>query len=65
VAHWIHEKKWREMEILWGKLWRPIPSELIESELLDMSRGFLHRQDRAGKFEAANSGTIFLDEMER
>jgi transcriptional regulator with GAF, ATPase, and Fis domain len=38
---------------------------LIESELFGHVKEHLRqRKDRAGKFEAADKGTIFLDEME-
>jgi transcriptional regulator of aromatic amino acid metabolism len=33
------------------------------NELLDMLKVLLRAQIRAGKFEAANTGTIFLDEI--
>jgi two-component system nitrogen regulation response regulator NtrX len=42
-----------------------IPSELIESEMFGHVRGSFTGAvgDRKGKFEAANAGTLFLDEL--
>ncbi|MFC5447711.1 sigma-54-dependent Fis family transcriptional regulator [Paenibacillus aestuarii] len=43
-----------------------IPDSLVESELFGYERGAFtgaNREGNAGKFEAANKGTIFLDEI--
>ena len=42
-----------------------IPSELIESELFGHLKGSFTsaHKDRTGKFEAANNGTLFVDEI--
>lgn len=65
VAHWIHEKSDRNANPLIEVNCAAIPSELIESELFGHVKGAFTSavKDRAGKFEAANSGTIFLDEI--
>jgi|TARA_R110000744_G_scaffold100074_2_gene192975 DNA-binding NtrC family response regulator len=65
VAHWIHEKSERNANPLIEVNCAAIPSELIESELFGHVKGAFTSavKDRAGKFEAANSGTIFLDEI--
>ena len=36
---------------------------LIESELFGHEKGLLEQQQRKGRFELANGGTIFLDEI--
>ncbi len=65
VAHWIHEKSPRSASPFIEVNCAAIPSELIESELFGHVKGAFTSavKDRAGKFEAANKGTIFLDEI--
>jgi two-component system nitrogen regulation response regulator NtrX len=65
VAHWLHEKSDRAKGPLIEVNCAAIPSELIESELFGHVKGAFTSavKDRAGKFEAANGGTIFLDEI--
>jgi len=65
VAHWIHQKSNRSNESMVEVNCAAIPSELIESELFGHQKGAFTgaNKDRAGKFEAANGGTIFLDEI--
>ncbi len=65
VAHWLHEKSDRSKGNLIEVNCAAIPSELIESELFGHVKGAFTsaNKDRAGKFEAANGGTIFLDEI--
>ena len=65
VAHWIHQKSNRVKGPMIEVNCAAIPSELIESELFGHVKGAFTsaNKDRAGKFEAANGGTIFLDEI--
>lgn len=65
VAHWIHQKSQRSGGPMIEVNCAAIPSELIESELFGHVKGAFTSavKDRAGKFEAANGGTIFLDEI--
>jgi DNA-binding NtrC family response regulator len=65
VAHWLHQKSERCNGPLIEVNCAAIPSELIESELFGHVKGAFTSavKDRAGKFEAANGGTIFLDEI--
>ena len=65
VAHWLHEKSPRFKMPMIEVNCAAIPSELIESELFGHVKGSFTgaNKDRAGKFEAANGGTIFLDEI--
>ena len=65
VAHQLHEKSVRSNFPLIEVNCAAIPSELIESELFGHVKGAFTSavRDRAGKFEAADGGTIFLDEI--
>ncbi|WP_340063760.1 sigma-54 dependent transcriptional regulator [Ascidiimonas aurantiaca] len=65
VAHWLHQKSDRSTGPMVEVNCAAIPSELIESELFGHVKGAFTSaaKDRAGKFEAANGGTIFLDEV--
>ncbi len=65
VAHQLHEKSERCNAPLIEVNCAAIPSELIESELFGHVKGAFTSavKDRAGKFEAADGGTIFLDEI--
>ncbi|MEP5255285.1 sigma-54-dependent transcriptional regulator [Winogradskyella rapida] len=65
VAHWLHQKSERSKGAMIEVNCAAIPSELIESELFGHVKGAFTSaaKDRAGKFEAANGGTIFLDEI--
>ena len=65
VAHWLHEKSNRTKGPMIEVNCAAIPSELIESELFGHVKGSFTgaNKDRAGKFEVASGGTIFLDEI--
>ena len=65
VARSIHSSSNRAHNPLIEVNCAAIPSELIESELLGHVKGSFTGavKDKTGKFEAANSGTIFLDEV--
>ncbi len=65
VAHWLHQQSERSAGPMIEVNCAAIPSELIESELFGHVKGAFTNanKDRAGKFEAANGGTIFLDEV--
>ncbi|NHM06305.1 sigma-54-dependent Fis family transcriptional regulator [Flavobacterium sp. CYK-4] len=65
VAHQLHQKSDRADFPLIEVNCAAIPSELIESELFGHVKGAFTSavKDRAGKFEAADGGTIFLDEI--
>jgi DNA-binding NtrC family response regulator len=65
VAHQLHEKSERADAPMIEVNCAAIPSELIESELFGHVKGAFTSavKDRAGKFETADGGTIFLDEI--
>jgi len=65
VAHQLHDKSERSGAAMIEVNCAAIPSELIESELFGHVKGAFTSavKDRAGKFEAADKGTIFLDEI--
>ena len=65
VAHQIHMNSLRNSAPFIEVNCAAIPSELIESELFGHVKGAFTSavKEKAGKFEAANGGTIFLDEI--
>jgi two-component system nitrogen regulation response regulator NtrX len=65
VAHQLHQKSARNSAPFVEVNCAAIPSDLIESELFGHVKGAFTSavKDRAGKFEIANGGTVFLDEV--
>ena len=65
VAHAIHSQSERNRGSMIEVNCAAIPSELIESELFGHVKGSFTGaiKDKQGKFELANGGTIFLDEI--
>jgi len=65
VARWVHEKSARAGGPIVEVNCAAIPSELIESELFGHEKGSFTGaiKQKIGKFEQANGGTIFLDEI--
>jgi two-component system nitrogen regulation response regulator NtrX len=65
VARWLHTKSKRAEQSLVEVNCAAIPSELIESELFGHEKGSFTSaiKQRIGKFELANAGTLFLDEV--
>jgi formate hydrogenlyase transcriptional activator len=65
VAHAIHRRSPRSERALVKVNCAALPAELIASELFGHEKGAFTgaMQQRIGRFEAANGGTIFLDEI--
>ena len=65
VAHAIHRRSDRSARALVKVNCAALPAELIASELFGHEKGAFTgaMQQRIGRFEAANGGTIFLDEI--
>ena len=65
VARWLHAKSRRASGPFVEVNCAAIPSELIESELFGHERGAFTSaiKQRRGKFEQADGGTLFMDEI--
>ena len=65
VARWLHAKSARAAAPFVEVNCAAIPSELIESELFGHERGAFTSavKQRKGKFEQADGGTLFMDEI--
>ncbi len=65
VARWLHAKSGRAAAPFVEVNCAAIPSELIESELFGHERGAFTSaiKQRKGKFELADGGTLFMDEI--
>ena len=65
VARWLHELSNRTKGPIIEVNCAAIPTELIESELFGHEKGSFTSaiKQRIGKFEQANEGTLFLDEV--
>ncbi len=65
IARAIHRASPRRDEVFVSVDLGAISESLFESELFGFKKGAFTdaREDRAGRFEAANKGTIFLDEI--
>ncbi len=65
IARAIHDHSRRSGEVFVSVDLGAISETLFESELFGFKKGAFTdaKEDRAGRFEAANKGTIFLDEI--
>ncbi|MDQ0243696.1 DNA-binding NtrC family response regulator [Bacillus fengqiuensis] len=65
LAKWIHKRSNRKEKPFVSINCAAIPENLLESELFGYQKGAFTgaTETRAGKFEAADKGTIFLDEI--
>ncbi|MDE5612378.1 MAG: sigma-54 dependent transcriptional regulator, partial [Odoribacter sp.] len=65
IAREIHRLSCRSSEVMISVDMGAVTETLFESELFGHIKGAFTdaREDRAGKFEAANKGTLFLDEI--
>jgi two-component system response regulator AtoC len=65
VAHALHEQSLRATKPFVKVNCAALPSELLESELFGFEKGAFTGaiQQKPGKFEFANHGTMFLDEI--
>lgn len=65
IAKMIHEQSLRQDKVFVSVDMGSITESLFESELFGHKKGAFTdaKEDRAGRFEVANSGTLFLDEI--
>jgi two-component system response regulator AtoC len=65
VAHALHERSLRKVKPFVKVNCAALPTELLESELFGFEKGAFTGaiQQKPGKFEFANHGTMFLDEI--
>ncbi|MCH9649046.1 MAG: sigma 54-interacting transcriptional regulator [Deltaproteobacteria bacterium] len=64
LAQFIHTSSSRSVKPLVAVNCASLPSDLLEAELFGVERGVATGVEaRAGKFEAAHDGTLFLDEV--
>ncbi|MDA1190458.1 MAG: sigma-54 dependent transcriptional regulator [Candidatus Poribacteria bacterium] len=65
LAKWLHRRSKRSDEVFSVVTCAALPDALIESELFGHEKGAFTGADklRIGRFEAAEGGTVFLDEI--